>query len=116
MDSKANKAVVKRYIEMWNTGNVALADEVLALTYVDHPHPEVTGPEPVKQALLEFRAAFPDFRITIESLISEGDMVAPMATLRRTHQGKEAASRVMWFIRLANGKMVELWTGSERSN
>ena len=30
MDSEANKAVVKRYIEMWNTGNVALADEVLA--------------------------------------------------------------------------------------
>ncbi len=116
MDSKANKAVVKRYIEMWNTGNVALADEVLAPRYVDHAHPEVTGPEPVEQALLEFRSAFPDFRITIESLISEGDMVAPMATLRRTHQGKEAASRVMWFIRLANGKMVELWTGSKRSS
>ncbi len=97
MDSEANKAIVRRYIEMWNTGEVALADEVLAPTHVDHAHPEVTGPEPVKQALLEFRAAFPDFRITIESLISEGDMVALLATLRRTHQGKEAAPSVCAF-------------------
>src|SRR5260370_4759240 len=113
MDSEANKAIVRRYIEMWNTGEVALDDEVVAATHVDHAHPEVSGPERVKQALLEFRAAFPDFRITIESLISEGDMVALLATLRRTHQGKEAASRVMWFIRLANAQIVELLTRSE---
>jgi len=45
-------------------------------------------------------------------MVSEGEMVALRHTLPRTHQGKEVVSRLMWFIRLANGKMVELWTGS----
>jgi predicted SnoaL-like aldol condensation-catalyzing enzyme len=115
MDAEANKAVVRRYIEIWNTGNVALADELLAPTYVDHAHPEVTGPESVKQAMPKFRATFPDFRISIGDIVSEGDLVALRATLRRTQQGKEVVSQVMWFVRLAHGKMAELWTGSETS-
>ena len=116
MDAEANKAVVRRYLEMWNTGNVTLADELLAPTYVDHAHPEVTGPESVKQAVPKFRAAFPDFHISLGDMVSEGDLVALRATLRRMQQGKEAVSRVMWFVRLADGMMAELWTGSETSS
>ena len=115
MDAEANKAIVRRYMEMWNTGNVALADELLAPTYVDHTHPEVTGPESVKQAVSKFRATFPDFRISLGDIVSEGDLVALRAILRRTQQGKEVVSRVMWFVRIADGMMVELWTGSETS-
>ncbi len=115
MDAEANKAIVRRYMEMWNTGQVALADELLAPTYVDHAHPEVTGPESVKQAVPKFCAAFPDFRISIGDIVSEGDLVALRAILRRTQQGKEVVSRVMWFVRIADGMMVELWTGSETS-
>ena len=110
MDSEANKAIVRRYIDMWNTGNVALADEVLAPAWVDHAHPEVTGPDSVKQAISKVRAAFPDFHITIESMVGEGDLVALRGTVRR-----EVISRVMWFVRVADEKMVEMWTGSEIS-
>jgi predicted SnoaL-like aldol condensation-catalyzing enzyme len=98
---------------MWNTGNVALADEVLAPTYRDHAHPEVTGTESVKQSLLKVRESFPDFQITVDQIIGEGELVAVRATIRRTQQGKENASRVMWFVRLEDGKMVDLWTGME---
>lgn len=108
MNSEANKTVVKRYMEMWNTGNVVLADEVLALTWVDHAHPEVRGPESVKQAVPKIRATFPDFHITIESMVSEGDLVALRGTVRT-----EIVSRVMWFVRLIDGKMEEMWTGPE---
>ena len=111
MDTEANKAIVRRYIEMWNTGNVVLADEVLAPTWLDHAHPEVTGSESVKQAVSKIRAAFPDFYITIESILAEGNLVALRGIVQR-----EAVSRVMWFIRIIDGKMVEMWTGSERSN
>jgi predicted SnoaL-like aldol condensation-catalyzing enzyme len=110
MDIEANKALVRRYIEMWNTGKVEIADEVLAPTWVDHAHPEVTDPESVKQAVQKIRAAFPDFRITIESILSEGNLVAVRGTAQR-----EGISRVMWFVRLANGKMEEMWTGTEIS-
>ncbi len=33
MNPKANKTVVRRYMEMWKTGNVVLADEVLGPTW-----------------------------------------------------------------------------------
>ena len=110
MNPEANKTVVRRYLEMWNTGNMGLANEVLASTWVDHSHPEATGPESVKQAVLQIRAAFPDFRITIESMVGEDDLVALRGIVRR-----ETVSRVMWFVRLADGKMLEMWTGSEVS-
>jgi hypothetical protein len=42
MDTEANKTLVRRYIDMWNTGKVEVADEVLASTWVDHAHPEPT--------------------------------------------------------------------------
>lgn len=115
MDTETNKTLVRRYLEMWNTGQVELADEVLAPTWVDHAHPEVTGPESVKQAVSRIRAAFPDFHITIEHIVSEGDLVALRGTIRRTQQGTPLVSAVMWFVRLASGKMVEMWTGSETS-
>ena len=43
MNPEVNKAVVQAYIEMWNTGNAVLAATVLAPTYVDHAHLEITG-------------------------------------------------------------------------
>jgi predicted SnoaL-like aldol condensation-catalyzing enzyme len=113
MDLEANKAVVRRYIEMWNSGDVALADEVLAPTWVDYAHPEVAGPEHVKQTVRQVRAAFPDFHIVIEHMLSEGDLVALRGMIRRTRQGQEGVSRAMWFARIANGQMAEWWTGSE---
>ncbi|GHO70777.1 hypothetical protein KSC_096690 [Ktedonobacter sp. SOSP1-52] len=116
MDIETNKGLVRRYLEMWNTGNMELADEVLAPTWIDHAHPEVTGPDSVKQSLSQVRAAFPDFRITIKSIVSEDNMVAIRATIQRTHQGKEITSGVMWFVRIADGKMTEMWTGSETSS
>ena len=110
MDIEANKSLVRRYIEMWNTGNVELADEVLSSTWVDHAHPEVTSIESVKQVVQKIRAAFPDFCITIESILSEGDLVALRGIVRR-----EGVSRVMWFVRIVSRKMEEIWTGSEES-
>ncbi len=119
MNLEANKALVRRYVELWNTGNLALADEVLAPDYVDHAHPEFTpGPLSVKQAVMDFRTGFPDAHVTTEYMMSEGDVVAMRNVIRGTHQGvfagfpptgKEVVLRGMGFIRIANGKMVELW-------
>ena len=115
MDQEAHKAIVRRYIEMWNTGNAAIADAVLAPTYVDHAHPEVTSPESFTQALQRVRTAFPDFHITIDTMISEGQLVALRGTIRRTQQGTASVSHVIWFVRIVDGKMAELWTGVEAS-
>ena len=119
MDIEANKVLVRRYVELWNTGNLALAHEVLAADFVDYAHPEFTpGPESVKQAVMDFRTSFPDAQVTIEHLLCEGDIVAFRAVIRGTHRavfagfpptGKEVVFRGMDFIRIADGKLVELW-------
>ena len=106
MSAEINKAVVRRYLEMWNSGDATIADEVLARDYVDAAHPEVQGTDSVKTSVGQVRAAFPDFHISIDAIIGEGDTVAVRATIRR----KETDSRVAWFVRLADGKMVELIT------
>lgn len=120
MDIEANKAIVRKYVELWSTGNPALADEVLAADFVDHTHPnQAPGPARMKEAVQAFREGFPDVRISIEQMISEGDTVAFRFVLRGTHlgtfagfppTGKEAVLTGVDFIRLADGKMVELWS------
>ena len=114
MNIEANKAAVSRYIEMWNTGTIALADEVLAPNYVDHAHPEIIGSEQVKQSVLAVRAVDPTFHIDIDLMISEGDIVALQGTVHSTRQGQASISRVAWFARIVDGKMAEWWTWYSR--
>lgn len=52
---------------------------------------------------------------SIETIVGEEDLVALRGTIQRTQQGTTLVSAVMWFVRLASGKMVEMWTGSETS-
>jgi steroid delta-isomerase-like uncharacterized protein len=90
---------------------------------VDHTHPNRTpGPESMRQEAASFRAAFPDARVTIEQTICEDDIVAFRFVLRATHQGqfgpfpptgKEVVLTGMDFVRIADGKLVELWSSQD---
>ena len=123
MDIEANKALVRKYLQLWNTGNLALADEALAPDFIDHLHPELApGPESVKKEVAAFRAAFPDAQITVEQIIGEGDTVAFRFVLHATHQGtfagfpatgKQVVLTGMDFIRIAGGKIVEVWSSQD---
>ena len=120
MNIETNKVIVQKYIELWSTGNLALADEVLSDDFVDHTHPQqASGPESVKQAVQAFREGFPDVHVAIEQIIGEGDLVAFRFTMRGTHlgmfagfppTGKVDVLTGVDFIRIANGKMMELWS------
>ena len=65
---------------------------------------------------------FPDARITVEQMIGEGDTVAFRFVLRGAHlgtfagfppTGKEDVLTSANFVRIADGKMVELWSIQE---
>ena len=115
MNIESNKAVVQRYFDIWNTGNVERLDEVLAPYYVDHAHPEMKDVESIKQSVVKVRQSFPDFNIEVVSILSENDLVAVRGIIRRTQNGKPGVSRVMWFVRIVNNQMTDLWTGTETS-
>jgi steroid delta-isomerase-like uncharacterized protein len=122
MSTEANKALARRVLEeMFNKGNLDVADELLAPDYVDHDPtlPEdVHGPEGFKQYVATYRAAFPDLHVQIEDQIAEGDRVATRWTGTGTHNGELAGiaptgKRVtlpgMEIVRIVNGKLVEGW-------
>jgi steroid delta-isomerase-like uncharacterized protein len=124
MSTEENKALARRVIEqMFNEGNLDVADELLALDYVDHDPslPEdVHGPEGFKQYVGMYRAAFPDLHVQIEDQLAEGDRVATRWTGTGTHDGELAGivptgKRVtvpgMEIVRIANGRLVEGWEG-----
>ncbi len=122
MNAEANKALVRRfYDEVWNQGNLDVADEVFAPDYVRHdlrasePAP---GPDGQKQIAAGFRAAFPDLEFKVDLLLAEGDYVAGRWTATGTHLGPwggvPATGRSMRFsgvnvFRFVDGKVAEIW-------
>src|SRR5436305_4213784 len=90
MSAEENKAMARRYWdEGWNTGNVAMFDEIFAPDIIFHPDwgPASRGIESHKQGPTIWRTAFPDFHATIEDIFAEGDKVVVRWTVRGTHRG-----------------------------
>jgi ketosteroid isomerase-like protein len=117
--SEKNKTVVRRTFEdLWNKGNLSLADEFFAPTY-DHHDPSTPdvgrGPESEKKRATLYRNAFPDLRLTVEGLIAEGETVVARWSCRGTHKGGIAPTGKQFTIsgvtiaHFENGKMVEGW-------
>jgi hypothetical protein len=108
--------VAARYFEMWNTGDSSIAAEILSPGWVDHAHPEVTGPHDVQLAVEQTRAAQPDLRFHIEAILGDSDLVAVAGTTSRGPHPSPAATRLIWLIRLQDGQMAEMWTYRNTSN
>jgi steroid delta-isomerase-like uncharacterized protein len=123
MSTEQNKAMDRRvYEEVWNGGNLAVIDELVAANYVDHdqePPGALEGVEGLKQSVTMYRSAFPDVHFTIEDQIAEGDLLVTRWTARGTHQGplmgipptgKQVMVTGISITRVASGKVVEGWT------
>ncbi len=119
--SEQNKKIVQHIIEeVWNQGNLAVIDALVASDYLDHqPHADTDGREEVKQFYVMLRTAFPDINFTIEDQIAEGDKVVTRWTVQATHlgefhgippTGRQGVVTGISIDRLANGKFVEGWT------
>lgn len=113
-----NKEIVRQFAEQFiNDGNHDAATEFLAEDIHDHtPMSETIGRDAVIGTAKQIETAFPDFTITIESIIADGDTVAVRMTQRGTHEGvflgieptgKAFEISAMAFLRVEDGKIVE---------
>ena len=129
MSAEVNKALARRVLEeMFNKGNLDVADELLAPDYVDHDPamPEdIHGPEGFKQYVSGYRSAFSDLHLEIEDQIAEGDKVVTRWTGTGTHDGelsgivptgKQLTLPGMEIVRISGGKLVEGWEGYDTMN
>jgi predicted ester cyclase len=114
MSLEENKAIVRRFIEAYNTHNLDLFDEFVAPDYVDHTnHVDREG---LKQLFNMAFKAFPDWHETIEDIIAEGDKVWIRVKTTGTHTGewmgiaptgKKITSEMVDIYRIVDGKHVE---------
>jgi steroid delta-isomerase-like uncharacterized protein len=120
--SEANKAVVIRAIEeIWNKGNLPVADELYTSSYTHHDTstPDAgPGPEGEKQRASLYRAAFPDLKLKVEDLIAEGKKVILRWTGTGTHKGELAGIAPtgkpidisgITVVHFTDGRMSEGW-------
>lgn len=119
MSAQEIKAVVRRELEVFSTGDLSVLDEIVAPGFVGHdvaqPEP-IRGPEGLKQSVALYRSAFPDLQVTVDQQIAEGDTVATRWTARGTHEGelmgvaptgKQATVTGVSIERVVGGKIVE---------
>jgi steroid delta-isomerase-like uncharacterized protein len=119
--TQANKAVMRRWIEEGhNKRNLTVADEVCDPAFVWRLAPvgEIRGPEALKEMVKSIHTAFPNWQVTVEEQIAEGDMVATRKRATGTHQGefmgiaptgKQVTTSTISIARIAGGKFVEGW-------
>jgi steroid delta-isomerase-like uncharacterized protein len=121
MSLEANKATVQHlYEQLFNQGNLSVADEVIAPDFINHNAPPGSnrGPESMRQTITTLSTAFPDMHYTVEELVAEGDTVVARVTMSGTHRGlgpvqgipptgRSVRQDQMHFIRLRDGKVVE---------
>jgi predicted ester cyclase len=121
MSTEANKAIMRRFVEVWNTDNVDLIDEVVAADCV-LPNLGVRGAEALKQGVTAFRTTFPDTHLTVEDAIAEGDKVVVRISGSGTHLAELAGieptgKKVTWTAiaigRCVDGKLVEVWSNED---
>jgi len=118
--SEQNKTNIRRlFEEVWNKGQLPVADELFAPTYTHHDSstPDVgRGPESEKKRVTLYRNAFPDIRLTIEDMLAEGETVVARWSCRGTHKaelngiaptGKQFNITGISIARFTNGKMFE---------
>ena len=118
--SEQNKTVVRRlFDELWNKGNMQVADELIAPTYQHHDSSSPDfgkGPESEKKRVNLYRTAFHDLRLNIEDLYAEGETVVARWSCRGVHKGdlsgiaptgKQFAITGITIARFSNGKIVE---------
>jgi len=114
MSQEENKALVRRYFE--NKGDYTIAAEVVTPEHV----------KDVEQLFISIHRAFPDFHITIEEQIAEGDLVATRFTASGTHlgewrsplgihppTGKQFRHEGIRIFRIVGGKLTETWGGAD---
>ena len=117
-----NKALVRRFYEEIDKGNIDAMDELVAEDYINHyppPFPGLaSGREGLKQAFEMFWKATPGHHV-IEDQIAEGDKVVTRLRGVGKHEGELAGIpptgndldvKAIAIHRIENGRIAEHWS------
>jgi len=115
-----NKAIVRRIIDdVWNARRPELIDDLFRKDFILRTREgRLFGPDGYRHFYTLYIKAFPDLKLTIDDLISEGDRVVCLYTATGTHSGqimdiaptgKTITTKGVVITRFSEGKMSESW-------
>src|SRR5215212_10223111 len=124
-----NKALVRRFVEAQDKGDLETLDELLAPNFVDHNllPGQAPGREGFMQGVAEDHAAMSYGRTTFEYQTTDGDMVISRITQHTIHDrgaylgtieptGQERETMAMLMHRISRGKVVEEWSANSAAS
>lgn len=121
MKAEQNKQLMTKLYEAYNSKNFDNIAQYVAADYVEHSPmmpDQKPGVEGLKETYTMMSAAFPDFKVTANHMVAEGDFIAVhysvTATQKGDFMGMPATGKTMntegiEIGRIANGKIVEHW-------
>ena len=120
--SEANKALVRRFIDGYQTGNDKdVLREIISPVLVNHTpmQPGAQGGVEEVEAIFDmFHTAFDGFSVEVLDQLAEGDKVMTYKVFTGTHTGeflgiaptgRKVRFAVMDIVRIADGQIVEHW-------
>ena len=120
-DLAANKQLMNRMIEdLWNAGHLEACDDLFVKEGVLHyrGHQIPAGPAECRQSISKWREALENFHFSVQSVVAEGDLVSAYLTftgkqvkplLGVAPSGKDVKVEEVLLVRIAGGRIVELW-------
>jgi len=118
---ETNANLVRYFFEeVYNKGNFAVADSLIAEKYTSHNklNIEVIGPDGIKQAAAAQRSAFSNWKTVLDDVVAQGDKVVVRGhdegNFTSDYMGIEATGNhfyITWIdiFRIENGKLAEAW-------
>jgi steroid delta-isomerase-like uncharacterized protein len=119
---EARKAILRRYLdEVWNRGNLAIIDELIAPD-CEFDGPDITGgrgPEAARRFAVLYRTAFPDTKLVCEELLADGDKVVCRWTVTGSQTGdlpglpatgKAVRVTGIDIVKMEGGTLTHVWS------
>jgi steroid delta-isomerase-like uncharacterized protein len=124
MGKEANLATLAKFAEAVNTGKYELFEEVVSRDNLDHDpaRDQAPGPEGYRSFFKGLREAFPDLKVTLETLVADEDSIAIAYNLSGTQKGslrgiaptgRPMRIRGVQIAKFKDGRMVERWGSSD---
>lgn len=97
--------VVRRMYEAANRHDLTAIDDIFAPDFYSHSMGK-GGVETVHEAWGQIMGRYPDLRVEPAEMIAVGDRVAVWA---RVHHGPGEPATMMEMVRVADGRIAEVW-------
>lgn len=112
------KAVVRGFIDAWNTGDFTKMTTFWDPKMVHYSRGTAMSAETVGTAMAGMMEAFSDVHLEVSDMVCEGDRVATLLTMKGTHTGdfigvpatgKQVTVTLMGLVKVKDGKVIAHW-------